>query len=234
MKLLWYILLIIFWNISGAVGIPQASPTRDSHRGSPMMMDENKSRQSPGMADNQSGQSRNMFSQQEVEEVKRHQLKRFAIDKTNQKRSISGRSVVTATFGTRLSCVYSTYRSNAIMVLGLLSTSGECLSSISQDRSAHSLTINSQGKRWHLLQRTILQNRASARLQHNSWRSSLRPWRLQCAVMARNGLKYSRSAFLFTNSCTNVDATISLTHCASLKWRKEETNKSHLTYFLVL
>lgn len=112
-----------------------------------MMMDENKSRQSPGMADNQSGQSRNMFSQQEVEEVKRHQLKRFAIDKTNQKRSISGRSVVTATFGTRLSCVYSTYRSNAIMVLGLLSTSGECLSSVSQDRPAHPLTINSQGKR---------------------------------------------------------------------------------------
>lgn len=33
-------------------------------------MDENKSRQSPGMADNQNGQARNMFSTQEAEEVK--------------------------------------------------------------------------------------------------------------------------------------------------------------------
>jgi hypothetical protein len=32
-------------------------------------MDEHKSRQSPGMVDNQMGQSRNMFSLQEAEEV---------------------------------------------------------------------------------------------------------------------------------------------------------------------
>lgn len=34
-----------------------------------MAMDENKSRQSPGMTDNQSGQSRNMFAIPEAEEV---------------------------------------------------------------------------------------------------------------------------------------------------------------------
>ncbi|CRK97337.1 CLUMA_CG010730, isoform A [Clunio marinus] len=56
------------WNES-AVGIPQASPTRDSHRGSPLTLDENKSRQSPGMTDNQTGQSRNIYSMPEAEEV---------------------------------------------------------------------------------------------------------------------------------------------------------------------
>lgn len=54
----------------GAVGMPQASPTRDSHRGSPMTMDDNKGGQTPGMSDNQSGQSRNMFAIQEAEEVR--------------------------------------------------------------------------------------------------------------------------------------------------------------------
>lgn len=58
-----------YFQFLGAVGIPQASPTRDSHRGSPMTMDDNKGRQSPGMTDN--CQSRNMFSLQEAEEVKR-------------------------------------------------------------------------------------------------------------------------------------------------------------------
>ena len=43
-----------------------------------MTMDENKSRQSPGMTDNQSGQSRNMFSQQEAEEVRIH-LRFFSV-----------------------------------------------------------------------------------------------------------------------------------------------------------
>jgi hypothetical protein len=60
---------------SGAVGIPQASPTRDDNRGSPLKMDENKSRQSPGMADNQTGQSRNMFTMQEAEEVSEDLMK---------------------------------------------------------------------------------------------------------------------------------------------------------------
>ncbi|CAH1719545.1 unnamed protein product [Chironomus riparius] len=55
------------WNDS-AVGIPQTSPTRDSHRGSPIAMDENKSRQSPGMTE-QSGSSRALYSMQEQEEV---------------------------------------------------------------------------------------------------------------------------------------------------------------------
>lgn len=45
------------------------SPTRDSHRGSPDM-DADKSRQSPGMTDPQSGASRGMFSMAEQEEVK--------------------------------------------------------------------------------------------------------------------------------------------------------------------
>lgn len=64
------------WIIcSGAVGIPQASPTRDDNRGSPMKMDESKNRQSPGMADNQNGQSRNMFTMQEAEEVREKLLK---------------------------------------------------------------------------------------------------------------------------------------------------------------
>lgn len=57
--------------VSGPVGNNQQSPTRDSHRGSPLTLDENKSRQSPGMADNQNGQSRNMFALQEDEEVSR-------------------------------------------------------------------------------------------------------------------------------------------------------------------
>lgn len=34
-----------------------------------MTMDDNKGRQSPGMADSQNGQSRNMYSTQEAEEV---------------------------------------------------------------------------------------------------------------------------------------------------------------------
>ncbi|CAO1404623.1 unnamed protein product [Diamesa hyperborea] len=55
------------WNES-AVGIP-ASPTRDSHRGSPTGMDDNRSRQSPGISDVQSGQSRNHFNNQDTEEV---------------------------------------------------------------------------------------------------------------------------------------------------------------------
>lgn len=49
--------------------MPQTSPTRDSHRDSPLTLDENKSRQSPGMTDNQSGQNKNMFSMPEAEEV---------------------------------------------------------------------------------------------------------------------------------------------------------------------
>lgn len=46
------------------------SPTRDSHRGSPTDIDADKSRQSPGMTDPQSGASRNMYSMAEQEEVK--------------------------------------------------------------------------------------------------------------------------------------------------------------------
>lgn len=58
-----------FFFLKGAVGIAQAgSPTRD--RGSPLPMDENKSRQSPCMLDPQSGSSRAMFSMTEQEEVK--------------------------------------------------------------------------------------------------------------------------------------------------------------------
>lgn len=59
----------IIFSLAGAVGMPQASPTRDTHGGSPMTMDDNKGRQSPGMADSQNGQSRNMYSTQESEEV---------------------------------------------------------------------------------------------------------------------------------------------------------------------
>ena len=61
-----------FFNIFdlGAVGLAQAgSPTRDSHPGSPLPMDENKNRQSPCMTDPQSGASRAMFSMTEQEEV---------------------------------------------------------------------------------------------------------------------------------------------------------------------
>ena len=47
----------------------QTSPTRDSHRGSPTGMDDNRSRQSPGISDVQSGQSRNHFNTQDTEEV---------------------------------------------------------------------------------------------------------------------------------------------------------------------
>lgn len=35
-----------------------------------MKMDESKNQQSPGMADNQTGQSRNMYTMQEAEEVR--------------------------------------------------------------------------------------------------------------------------------------------------------------------
>jgi hypothetical protein len=49
--------------------MPQASPTRDDNRGSPMKMDESRNQQSPGMADNQTGQSRNAYTMQEAEEV---------------------------------------------------------------------------------------------------------------------------------------------------------------------
>jgi hypothetical protein len=57
---------------SGAVGgLPQESPTRDSHRDddASMAMDDSKNRLSPGLTDNQCGQSRNNYSYPETEEV---------------------------------------------------------------------------------------------------------------------------------------------------------------------
>jgi hypothetical protein len=65
-----FLILINIFS-SGAVGIPhvEASPTRDSHRGSPTPMDDNRGGQTPGMVDLQSGSSRNLFSLQDQDEV---------------------------------------------------------------------------------------------------------------------------------------------------------------------
>lgn len=61
-------LKVIIIIILGAVELPQTSPNRNSHRGSPIAMDENKSRTSPGLTE-QSGSSRALYSIQEQEEV---------------------------------------------------------------------------------------------------------------------------------------------------------------------
>lgn len=133
-----------------------------------------------------------------------------------------GRSTFTTAARPRVPGVHSSNRTDAVLVLVVLPAPRERLPSVPQDRTPHPLAVDPQGERRHLLQGTVLKDRAPARLQHDRRCPALCSRRLQRLVVASDGLKYSRSAILFTNSCTNVDATISLTHCFSLKWTDEK------------
>lgn len=136
---------LLIFDILGAVGMPQASPTRDTHGGSPMTMDDNKGRQSPGMADSQNGQSRNMYSTQEAEEV------RFLSENLENCFftffHFLGRSTFTTAARPRLSCVNRPHRSNAVLVLVVLPAPRERLSGVLEDRAAHPLAVDPQRER---------------------------------------------------------------------------------------
>lgn len=56
-----------FFELGGV--LHQGSPTRDSHRDSPQTMHDSKNRMSPGLNDNQSGPTKNLYSYSDTEEV---------------------------------------------------------------------------------------------------------------------------------------------------------------------
>lgn len=130
----------------------------------------------------------------------------------------TGWSITSTASRTRLSRVNSANRTNAIMVLGVLSPSRECLSSVLEDITSHPFTIDPQGKRRCTLQRAVFKNWTSTWFEYDSRCVTIRIGGLQCSIVACNGFKYSRSSIMFTNSCTNAHATLSFTVRPRLNW----------------